>query len=98
MPTLRLQGFHCERDGRLLFSGLDLTLGRGDCLELRGPNGSGKSTLLRALAGLYPDYGGTIEAADSLYLGHRAGISGLLSARENLAWYGALCPGGIGVD
>jgi heme exporter protein A len=82
----------------VLFRELGLTLGGGACLELRGPNGSGKSTLIRAIAGLYPDYTGTIEAAESLYLGHRLGINALLTARENLRWYAALRPGGVRVD
>lgn len=83
----------CERDGRRLFSDLNVCLRRGDCLELRGPNGSGKSTLLKALAGLYQAFSGTIEVAESLYLGHRSGVSGLLTAEENLRWYRALRPG-----
>jgi heme exporter protein A len=83
----------CERDGRVLFDHLRVQLRPGDCLELRGPNGSGKSTLLRAIAGLFPDYTGTIRAAESLYLGHRPGISGLLTAEENLRWYAVLRPG-----
>jgi heme exporter protein A len=93
-PLLDLSDLACERDGRMLFDGLQVRLGPGDCLELRGPNGSGKSTLLRAVAGLYPDYTGTIRAAESLYLGHRPGISTLLTAEENLRWYLALRPGG----
>lgn len=92
-PLLCIEGLGCERDGRRLFAGLNLELHGGDCLELRGPNGSGKSTLLRAAAGLFPDYTGTIEAAESLYLGHRPGISALLTAAENLRWYVALRPG-----
>jgi heme exporter protein A len=84
----------CERDGRVLFDRLQVQLRPGACLELRGPNGSGKSTLLRAIAGLYPDFTGTIDAAESLYLGHRPGVSALLTAEENLRWYGVLRPGG----
>lgn len=90
---LEIDGFRCERDGRLLFDGLTVSLTAGECLELRGPNGSGKSTLLRAVLGLYPDYTGTIRAAQSLYFGHRPGISALLTAEENLRWYAALAPG-----
>ena len=97
-PLLRVEHLACERDGRLLFDDLGFTLSAGDCLELRGPNGSGKSTLLRAVAGLYPDFTGTIEAGDSLYLGHRLGISGLLTAAENLRWYESLRGGGLGVS
>ena len=95
---LRVEGLSCERDGRTLFRDLGLTLHSGECLELRGPNGSGKSTLIRAIARLFPDYTGTIEAVESLYLGHRPGISVLLTAGENLRWYAAMRPGGSSVD
>jgi heme exporter protein A len=98
MPaTVRVERFGCERDGRRLFGDLSLHLHRGECLELRGPNGSGKSTLLKALAGLFAEYTGTIEIADSLYLGHRSGVSGLLTPEENLRWYRALRPGALPV-
>lgn len=97
VASVRIDGLHCERDGRVLFDALSLTLGGGDCLELRGPNGSGKSTLLKAVAGLYADYAGTIEVGDSLYLGHRSGVSALLTAEENLRWYRALRPGPVAV-
>jgi heme exporter protein A len=92
-PLLALRGFSCERDGRTLFDDLTVALGPGDCLELRGPNGSGKSTLLRAVVGLYPDFAGTIDAAESLYFGHRPAIASLLTAEENLRWYASLRPG-----
>jgi len=97
-PLLELSGFSCERDGRTLFEDLTVALGPGGCLELRGPNGSGKSTLLRAVAGLYPDFAGTIEVADSLYFGHRPGIGSLLTAQENLRWYASLRPGSVSVS
>jgi heme exporter protein A len=97
-PLLEVDAIACERDGRVLFDGLCLRLEAGRCLELRGPNGSGKSTLLKCLAGLYPDYTGTIHAAESLYFGHRPGISALLTAAENLRWFAVLRPGPVGID
>lgn len=87
---LRASGLRCRRDGRLLFDDLTFTLQAGECLELHGPNGSGKSTLLRCVAGLFADYAGTIEAATSLYSGHKLGLSPLLSAGENLDWFAGL--------
>lgn len=70
----------------------------GHVVHVAGPNGSGKTTLLRTLAGLALADDGTVqwrgvslEAArtdfqsDLLYLGHKPGISGSLTPRENLA-------------
>ncbi len=59
-------------------------------MEVRGANGSGKSTLLRCVAGLYADYTGHIEASQSWYCGHKLGLSLVLSAEQNLAWYRGL--------
>jgi len=95
-PLLVIEALGCVRDGRWLFRDLSFQLGPGQCLELLGPNGSGKSTLLRVIAGLYPDYAGTLRAADGLYLGHRPGISAVLTAAENLHWYAALQGGSRG--
>jgi heme exporter protein A len=95
-PLLVLGDFGCERDGRWLFRNLTLALLPGECLELVGPNGSGKSTLLRAITGLYPEFVGTLRVAECLYLGHRPGISGVLTAAENLRWYAALQGSGQG--
>lgn len=93
-------GLSCRRGGRILFDGLSVTVQAGQLVELRGPNGAGKSTLLRALAGLFPDVDGAIEIAGASYLGHRLGLSPLLSARENLSWFLGIAgaPDGPGSD
>ncbi|MDR3514384.1 MAG: ATP-binding cassette domain-containing protein [Azospirillaceae bacterium] len=51
-PLVALQGASITFGGRPLFSGVDISLGRGERLCLIGRNGSGKSTMLKALAGL----------------------------------------------
>lgn len=102
IPLLELYNLGCERDERLLFSGLDLHLFPGDVVQIGGPNGAGKTTLLRALAGISTDYQGQIRyagqalpeatwefAGDSLYLGHLPGIKKALTPAENLDWYKA---------
>jgi len=86
---LEIHELGCVREDRVLFEGLELKVAAGECIELTGPNGSGKSTLLRCVSGLYPDYSGVIVAEPVAYLGHKAGISGLLTPRQNLDWYGA---------
>ncbi|WP_252273131.1 cytochrome c biogenesis heme-transporting ATPase CcmA [Pseudomonas subflava] len=102
-PRLQAVALACERDWRLLFEGLDLDLGAGTLLQVAGPNGSGKTSLLRLLAGLMQPTAGEVllngrplarqggELGDSLlWIGHAAGIKGLLTAEENLAWLCAL--------
>jgi heme exporter protein A len=102
-PFLEATALSCERDWRLLFENLDIRLDAGQMLQVCGPNGSGKTSLLRVLAGLRPATSGTVHlrgqplasrsgdlADDLLWIGHAAGIKGLLSAEENLAWLCAL--------
>lgn len=93
-PLLQLNGLACERDDRCLFAGLDLVLQAREAVQLRGPNGAGKTTLLRCIAGLHLDYQGNIglpegwpEGQQFLFVGHRPGISPLLTAAENLTWH-----------
>ncbi|MFG0380709.1 cytochrome c biogenesis heme-transporting ATPase CcmA [Pseudomonas sp. zbq_18] len=102
-PRLQAVALACERDWRLLFEGLDLDLAGGTLLQVAGPNGSGKTSLLRLLAGLMQPTTGEVllngkplakqqgELGRSLlWIGHAAGIKGLLTAEENLAWLCAL--------
>ena len=60
-PLLRFEGVTLRRGGRLLFEGIDLTLGPGEALRLTGPNGSGKSSLIRLAAGLLRAEAGRVE-------------------------------------
>lgn len=102
-PRLQAVALACERDWRLLFEGLDLDLAGGTLLQVAGPNGSGKTSLLRLLSGLMQPTVGEVllngkplakqhgELGRSLlWIGHAAGIKGLLTAEENLAWLCAL--------
>jgi heme exporter protein A len=102
-PRLQAVALACERDWRLLFEHLELDLAGGTLLQVAGPNGSGKTSLLRLLAGLMQPTSGEVllngkplasqhgELGRSLlWIGHAAGIKGLLTAEENLAWLCAL--------
>src|SRR5215470_17325040 len=40
--------------GRVLLSGIDADIERGERVLIKGPSGSGKSTLFRAIAGIWP--------------------------------------------
>ncbi|MDL5591420.1 cytochrome c biogenesis heme-transporting ATPase CcmA [Bacillus subtilis] len=102
-PYLQTLDLACERDWRMLFEGLDLALEPGEMLQISGPNGSGKTSLLRLLCGLMQPTSGEILlkgvalgrqraelARELLWIGHAAGIKGLLTPEENLTWLCAL--------
>ena len=94
---LSLHQLQCRRGERELFSDVELSLERGELLQVEGPNGSGKTSLLRIVAGLSEAAGGDVrwqnekigELAedyfrDLLYLGHGSAIKDELTAPENL--------------
>jgi heme exporter protein A len=88
---LTARALGCERDGRVLFKGLDLDIRPGDVIELTGPNGSGKTTLLRCLAGLTGDFDGEVSHAGRFsYVGHRGGLNLQLTPLQNLRWSAAI--------
>ncbi|WP_295745610.1 ABC transporter ATP-binding protein [uncultured Limosilactobacillus sp.] len=65
MIDLKLQELTFEYDGRQLFDKLNFQLEPGTFGLLTGPSGCGKSTLLKLLAGLLPQYGGTITSGQA---------------------------------
>ncbi|WP_095598409.1 cytochrome c biogenesis heme-transporting ATPase CcmA [Pseudomonas sp. PIC25] len=102
-PLLEAVALACERDWRMLFERLEFRLSAGEMLQVSGPNGSGKTSLLRLLSGLMQPTAGEVRlngrplgdqrgelARNLLWIGHAAGIKGLLTAEENLTWLCAL--------
>lgn len=100
MPILAAQQLSCEKQDRILFQGIDLTIDSGDLVMLKGENGAGKTSLLRILIGLSSPNSGKVTINDYnvqsdlnsasmqlVYIGHKLGVSGLLSATENLSFY-----------
>lgn len=81
-PVIAASGLSLRRDGRALFAGLDVELGRRR-VALTGPNGSGKTTLSRVLLGeLAPD-SGVVEVRRDEAIGVIAqGASNWLDARS----------------
>ena len=100
---LETRDLACERGGKTLFEGLNLSVLPGQSLHLQGDNGSGKTSLLRLLCGLALPLAGQMLWAgqpttheregflrDMLYLGHALALKEGLSALENLHFAAAL--------
>ncbi|NVK55664.1 MAG: cytochrome c biogenesis heme-transporting ATPase CcmA [Alteromonadaceae bacterium] len=100
MAGLKADNLTCIKRDRVLFSKLSFLLAPGTLLHLRGPNGAGKTSLLRILTGLSSAQSGTIYIDDEpfhdarerfyqqlIYIGHKAGVNGALTALENLKFW-----------
>ena len=58
-------------DGFRALKSVNIAVGKGESFGLVGESGSGKSTLLRAVAGLAPVSGGTLEVKGEKLAGSR---------------------------
>ena len=89
---LRGERLTLVRGGRLLFEGLELTLGRGDALHVKGVNGSGKSSLLRLAAGLLRPTSGRLERSAAALCDEALALDRELPLERALNFWG-----GVGV-
>lgn len=60
-PVLAIDAAELRLGGRSLWSGLDLSVARGEFVAVLGANGSGKTSLLKAILGQHPLAAGSIE-------------------------------------
>lgn len=59
-PVLETRSLVWSVGGRDIVAGIDLGVGRGECVAIIGPNGAGKTSLLRLLSGLRSPTSGDI--------------------------------------
>jgi zinc/manganese transport system ATP-binding protein len=69
-PAVALRGAEVRLGGRVVWSGVDLTIAPGEFAAILGPNGSGKTTLLRVLLGELRLSAGSVSVH-----GHRPGTA-----------------------
>ncbi len=100
---LDIQNFSCEREGRLLISGLNVSVESGQLCQIAGANGSGKTRLIRSLVGLATEWQGQLTwdgisirrrpyemLSQLLYLGHQPAVKIALTPMENLTHWQSL--------
>jgi heme exporter protein A len=93
---LKVNNLEFDYPEKKLLHGVNFTVAPGTLLHLCGANGAGKTTLLKLLAGILQPFHGEIlydgkPIVDDLpaylqkicYVGHKSGISPLLTVREN---------------
>ncbi|MEM9667628.1 MAG: ATP-binding cassette domain-containing protein [Pseudomonadota bacterium] len=61
IPAIRLRGIVNAFGDHVVHDGLDLDIDQGEIMGVIGPSGCGKSVLLRAIVGLRPPRGGSVE-------------------------------------
>jgi ABC-2 type transport system ATP-binding protein len=102
-PALRLRGLAKHYGERVAVAGVDLEVAPGEILGLLGPNGAGKTTTMSMACGVVTPTRGEVEIGGVSLAGDPHGAKrklGLvpqdlalyeeLSARANLAYFGAL--------
>jgi zinc/manganese transport system ATP-binding protein len=60
-PAVALNHAAIRIGGRTILSDVSLTIGRGEFVAVLGPNGAGKSSLMKAILGLVPLAGGSVD-------------------------------------
>ncbi|MEU6139617.1 ABC transporter ATP-binding protein [Streptomyces sp. NPDC047081] len=59
-PVLSVRGLTARYGSRPILHGIDLDIGRNECVAVVGQSGSGKSTLSRSVGGLHEEWGGAV--------------------------------------
>lgn len=98
--AIEAKGLFKAFDGKTAVDGVDIAVPQGSIYGILGPNGAGKTTTLRMLLGIIdPDRGerrllghaSPLDAAGQVgYLPEERGLYQAMSARESIAFIGAL--------
>jgi len=107
MKAVDIDGLRVVRGGRVVLSGVDLSLSAGRVIGLFGPSGSGKSTLIRSIAGVQSRVEGTVSvfgaepgsAAARRAVGYMTQASSIyedLTIAENVGYFAALRGADVG--
>ena len=105
--AIEIEGLAVRRGGRVVLSGVNATIARGQVTGLFGPSGSGKSTLIRAIAGVQAHVEGTMRvlggapgsAATRAAVGYMTQAPSVyedLTVAENVAYFASLYGCGSG--
>src|SRR5574337_339835 len=110
---LRITGLHSYYGESHILHGIDLTVGRGECVTLLGRNGAGRTTTLKSVLGLVGKRTGSIMVNGKEVIGeptHRMARYGVgyvpeeraifasLSTEENLLLPPQVASGGMSVE
>ena len=100
MAVISGHNLSCVKRDRLLFEGVEFSVGQSELLYIKGPNGAGKTSLLRILVGLSsPEEGHVAFQGQDIatnrdnfhralvYFGHKLGLNLHLSGIENLTYW-----------
>jgi len=79
---VEINQLHFERQGRIIFDGIDIQIPRGKVTAIMGPSGSGKTTLLRLIGGqLAPSKGRILVDGQDV---HRLNARELYTLRKRM--------------
>lgn len=86
-PAISVDSLAKRFGDRVVFDGLDLSIGRGETLAVLGASGCGKSTLLRCIGGLVRPDGGSVSVESEIgFVYQEPRLFPWLSVEKNVAF------------
>jgi iron complex transport system ATP-binding protein len=61
LPIIKIENLCIRLSGHEILKGISIDIQPGDYVSIVGPNGAGKTTLIKCVAGIYPDWSGSIQ-------------------------------------